>query len=82
MQTNPFTYDIRQFLLLIYKAFTQVDLTYDCLLRKIEQESFFCSLSHRTRNVMAKEFLALSDKLFIEDIGLDEFITQAIEIIA
>lgn len=35
-QTNPFQYDIRQFLLLIYKVFTQVEISYDCLVKKID----------------------------------------------
>ena len=46
--------DIRQFLLLIYKAFTYAEITYDCLLKKIELESYFCTLSHKCKNPMAK----------------------------
>ena len=33
-QTDPFVYDIRKYLMLVYKAFTDSDLSYDMILHK------------------------------------------------
>lgn len=34
MQISPYDYDVRQFLILIYKVFTDIDLTYEALIKK------------------------------------------------
>jgi hypothetical protein len=71
---------MRIYLLLIYRLFMGMDLGYDALVFKQEQEEYFCTLSHKSRNPLIKQFLHHADKLFIGEYDLGTFLAQADQI--